>query len=263
MSLRLLALAFALCPMPAMAGAWTLPPGKSEFWLSTSMAAASSAFGPGHALQNGSEYRKVEQTLLFEHGLTDGLTLVLGTQFLAVTLPGPERAQYAGPGYTDVGARFRLAEAGGWVISTQMVARAPGTGDASSRAVVGYTDWEADLRLLAGTSFTLFGRQAFLDFQVADRLRFGPPPDELRLDATFGIELVPGWQALIQSLNVISLGAGEGPDFDLSYEYYKAQAGFLVAIDPRLSLGAFGFTTYLARNFPQENGVVLAVQYRY
>lgn len=250
-------------PWPAFAGAWTLPPGRSEFWTSTSIAAAGSAFGPGYGRTDGANYRKVEQNVLFEYAARDGVTLLFGTQFLAVTVTGPQRAQYAGPGYTDMGARLRLLEGDNWVVSAQMVARAPGVGDAQSPAATGYRDWEADVRLLAGGSFKLFGRPAFLDLEFAQRQRFGDPPDEFRLDATLGVEVAPGWLLMAQSFNVISEGCGAAPDFDRSYAYYKAQIAGLVAVDAHLSVGLAGFTTLIARNFPQERGAVLAVRYRF
>ncbi len=247
----------------AIAGAWTLPQGGADLWLQTSIAGASSAFGPGYALQAGGSYHKVEQNVLLEYGAADGLTAIFGTQFLAVTVTGATPAQYAGPGYSDFGARLRLGQGEDWVVSVQVVGRAPGAGGSSSRAAVGYTDWEADLRLLAGRSFQLWGLDAFVDLQVAQRERFGPPPSEVRVDATLGVEVMPGWLVLAQSFNVMSEGAGDGPDFDLSYDYYKAQAGVLVTVDARLTLEAAAFTTYLARNFPQENGLVLAARYRF
>ncbi|GGF85311.1 hypothetical protein GCM10007301_51490 [Azorhizobium oxalatiphilum] len=247
----------------ARAGAWTLPPGQSEFWATTSIAAAGSAFGPGYELRDGASYRKVEQNVLFEHGAMDGLTLLLGTQFLAVTITGPQRTQYAGPGYTDVGGRVRLMQGEGWVVAAQVVARAPGVGDARSRAAVGYRDWEADLRLMVGADFPLGGWPAFLDVALAQRQRFGDPPDELRLDATLGLGVMPGLLLLLQSFNVMSEGAGEGADFAVSYEYYKAQAAVLLEVNGQLSLSMAAFATVLARNFPQENGLVLAARYRF
>ena len=247
----------------ALAGAWTLTPGGVDLWMQTSIAGASSAFGPGYALQAGGSYHKVEQNVLLEYGAADGFTALVGTQFLAVTVTGNAPSQYAGPGYSDFGARLRLGQGEDWVIAVQAVGRAPGAGGSSSLAAVGYTDWEADLRLLAGRSFQLWGCNAFFDLELAQRQRFGPPPSEVRIDATLGVEVLPGWQLLVQSFNVMSEGAGEGPDFDLSYDYYKAQAGVLVTMDAHLTLEAAAFTTYLARNFPQENGIVLAARYRF
>lgn len=258
-----LVLAVALRTAEALAGAWTLPEGGADLWLQTTIAGAASAFGPGYELRAGGSYHKVEQNVLLEYGAADGLTALFATQFLGITLTGAAPAQYAGPGYSDFGARLRLWQGEDWVVSVQAVARAPGASGSASRAAVGYTDWEADLRLLAGRAFRLWGQAAFLDLQVAQRERFGAPPSELRVDATLGVEVLPGWQMLLQSFNVISEGAGAGPDFGLSYAYYKAQAGVLVAVDARLTVEAAAFTTYLARNFPQENGLVLAARYRF
>ncbi len=109
----------------------------------------------------------------------------------------------------------------------------------------------------------LLGMPAFVDLQIAQRQRWGDPPDEARLDLTIGAEVAPGWKLMAQSFNVISEGAGTGPDFDLSYAYYKGQVAALVEIDPHMRVGLAAFTTYLARNFPQENGLVLWVNYRF
>lgn len=247
----------------AIAGAWTLPPAQSEFWSTTTIASAGSAFGPGYALQTGTAYTKVEQTIFGEMGMADGITVILGSQFLAISVDGSRPSTYAGMGYTDFGARVRLWEDGGGIVSMQVIGRAPGAAGSANPAAIGYTQWEADFRLLAGFSFMLLGMPAFVDLQIAQRQRWGDPPDEARLDLTVGAEVAPGWKLMAQSFNVISEGAGTGPDFDLSYAYYKGQVAALVEIDPHMRVGLAAFTTYLARNFPQENGLVLWVNYRF
>lgn len=251
------------CASSARAGAWTLPPTQSEFWSTTTIASAASAFGPGYALQAGTSYTKTEQTIAVELGLMEGMTVLFSSQFLAISLDGSRPATYAGAGYTDFGARVRVWEGGGGVVSVQMIGRAPGAAGSGNPAAIGYTDWEAELRVLAGVSLMLLGRPAFLDLQLAQRQRWGDPPDEFRLDFTLGAEVAPGWQVMVQSFNVVSEGAGAGPDFDLSYEYYKAQLATLVAIDARTRVGLAAFTTVMARNFPQENGLVVSASYRF
>jgi len=247
----------------AWAGAWTLRGGEGQSILQSTAVHSGAEFGPSSHLYDSRPYDKVEVTLLFEYGATDWLTLIAAPQVLSISLGDPDAATYVGPGYVDAGARVRLWQQDGAVVSAQVVGRLPGTGNSDSAAAVGYGDPELDLRLLAGFSFTLWGRPAYVDAQIAQRLRFGDPPDELRLDLTLGVRLAERWQALAQSFNVISEGAGEGPYFGVSYEYYKLQFGAAYDWSAAMTLQAAVVSTWLARNAPQENGLVLSALYRF
>ncbi|MFG1360690.1 hypothetical protein [Xanthobacter pseudotagetidis] len=248
---------------PAQAGAWTLPAGEGQVIVQTTAATSSQEFGPASDLLSSRPYEKAEVDLVFEYGAADWLTLIAAPQFLAVHLGAPGSASYAGPGYTSLGARVRLYESGSFVVSAQAVARISGTGSSQSAAAVGYEDGELDLRLLAGWSFMLLGKSAYFDLQAAQRQRSGPPPDEFHLDATLGIRVAERWQVLVQSFNVVSEGAGEGPYFGASYEYYKLQLGAAYDWSKTLTLQLSVVGTYFARNAPQENGLVLSAQYRF
>lgn len=260
------AAALALWPFGtrvACAGAWTLDEGRGQAILQTGAYYSNSEFGPSYDLYASRPYSKVEVTLVLEYGATDWLTLIAAPQFLAVDLGAPYPSSYAGPGYSDAGARVRLLAGENYVVSAQAVGRFPGTGNSQSAAAVGYEDAELDLRLLAGFSFPLFGKASFLDLQLAQRQRFGPPPDELRFDATLGVRVAERWQLLLQSFNVVSEGAGEGPYFGESYEYYKVQMGAAYDWNAALTLQMAVVGTWFARNAPQENGVVLSALYRF
>lgn len=259
----LLALSLSAASSPALGGAWTQQEGHGQVILQGSAAYSSTEFGPSYDLYASRPYDKVEVTLVFEYGATDWLTLIAAPQFLSVSLGDPAPSSYAGPGYQDVGARVRLWQEGPSVVSAQVVGRFSGTGNSQSAAAVGYEDPELDLRLLYGQSFTLFGKAAFIDVQLAQRMRFGAPPDELHFDLTLGWRVVERWQLLAQSFNVISEGAGTGPYFGDSYEYYKLQLGAAYDLSAAVTLQLSVVGTVFARNAPQENGVVLAAFYRF
>ncbi|MCL8381323.1 transporter [Xanthobacter aminoxidans] len=250
-------------PAPARAGAWTQEEGHGQVILQSSAAYSATEFGPSYDLYASRPYDKVEVTLVFEYGATDWLTLIAAPQFLYVSFGEPSPSSYTGPGYQDVGARMRLWRDEASVVSAQVVGRFPGTGNSESAAAVGYEDPELDLRLLYGLSFTMFGKAAFLDVQLAQRMRFGPPPDELHLDVTLGWRVAERWQLLAQSFNVISEGAGTGPYFGDSYEYYKLQFGAAYDLSAAVTVQLSVVSTVFARNAPQENGVVLAAYYRF
>lgn len=247
----------------ARGGAWTQEEGHGQVILQGSATYSATEFGPSYDLYASRPYDKVEVTLVFEYGATDWLTLLAAPQFLNVSFGDPSPSSYAGPGYQDIGARVRLWRDAASVVSAQVVGRFSGTGNSQSAAAVGYEDPELDLRLLYGLSFTLFGRPAFLDVQLAQRMRFGPPPDELHLDLTLGWRVVERWQLLAQSFSVISEGAGTGPYFGDSYEYYKLQMGAAYDLSAAITVQLSVVGTVFARNAPQENGLVLAAYYRF
>jgi protein XagA len=259
----LIALILLAVPAPALAGAWTQEEGHGQVILQSSAAYSATEFGPSYDLYASRPYDKVEVTLVFEYGATDWLTLIAAPQFLYVSFGEPSPSSYTGPGYQDVGARMRLWRDEASVVSAQVVGRFPGTGNSESAAAVGYEDPELDLRLLYGLSFIMFGKAAFLDVQLAQRMRFGPPPDELHLDVTLGWRVAERWQLLAQSFNVISEGAGTGPYFGDSYEYYKLQFGAAYDLSAAVTVQLSVVSTVFARNAPQENGVVLAAYYRF
>ncbi len=248
---------------PLHAGAWTMPEGKGQVILQGSALSSSQSFGPKSDLYSSRPFEKVEVNLVFEYGWNDWLTLIAAPQFLYVHLGAPGSSTYSGPGYSDVGARVRLWQDDSRVFSAQSVLRISGTGHSSSAAAVGNEDAELDLRLLAGFSFNLFGRASYLDLAVAERLRFGDPPDEFRLDATLGVRTAPRWQLLLQSFNVVSQGAGKGPYFNRSYEYYKMQVGAAWEFTPTVTLQGSMVSTVFARNAPLENGMVLSAIYKF
>ncbi len=247
----------------AHAGAWTMEEGKGQAILQTSIITSSQSFGPKSDIYSSRPFEKVEVNLVFEYGARDWLTLILAPQYLHVKLGEPDRSTYSGPGYIDAGARARLWQDETRVVSAQAVVRVSGTGNSSSAAATGNEDAELDLRLLGGFSFDLFGRASYLDVQVAERLRFGDPPDEFRLDATLGVRTAPRWQLLFQSFNVISQGAGKGPYFNRSYEYYKVQMGAAWDLNPTLTLQGAMVSTVFARNAPLEHGLVMSALYRF
>ncbi|MDE1568104.1 hypothetical protein [Aquabacter sediminis] len=225
------------------------------------------AFDGASSLFAAQTYDKVTTQLFLEYGAADWLTLMVAPEVVRISVGAPTDQSYFGPGYTDVGLRMRLAEGhtlgSDFVVSAQVVARFPGAKPSEGEAVIGYVNGELDLRLLAGISFDLWGYSSFVDLEVAQRQRYGAPPNEFRFDATLGVRVAPKWLALFQSFNVISEGAGDGPVFDLSYEYYKLQIGGMYELNPSVSLMAAVVSTYYARNAPQENGIVLGALVRY
>lgn len=249
-------------PSPVWAGAWTMDEGNGQVIVTGTPSQADNAFDGSRSIGSTPRYRKFELQGLLEYGLSDRLTLMLAPGYQHIDIAAPSDANRSGLGYSDFGARFRFLQGDSWVFSGQTLMRVPGTAQTSNPAAVGYTDAELDMRALLGKSFTVGGVPAFIDLQVAQRFRFGDPPDEFRFDATFGIRTAPAWLLMAQSFNVISEGAGRNVLYP-AYDYSKLQLSAVYSLTPAVSLQLGGFTTFSGRNALQENGLVTGVWYKF
>ncbi len=250
----LIALSF---PASAGAGAWTLPDGTGQ-WLASLELATSTAYFDHGSLRSTPRYNKAEPSLLIEYGLTDRLTAIANPGLQHIGIAAPTNAGRSGLGYTEFGARYAFFRDSDWVVSGQATLRLPGTTDTSNPAAIGYTDVEADVRLLFGRSLKINGMPAFIDIEPAERIRTQGYPSEFRLDATLGIVVAPRWTVLAQSFNVCSEGGGRSI-FGGSYDYEKLQLSAVYALTAAWSLQGGAYTTYAGQNALQQNGLVFAV----
>ena len=258
----LLGLSLLMTPTATFAGAWTLDAGTGQAALIGTLSQAGEIFDWKGNVTSAQRYTKFELQGLLEYGATDRLTLMFlpGLQRVDIDMPGsPSRT---GLGYTEFGARYQLLGGPNWVFSGQATVRVPGTFDTGNPAAIGYTGFESDIRALFGYSFAVAGMQAFVDLQVAQRFRFGGPPDEFRFDASFGVRPAPNWLLLAQVFNVVSEGAGD-PPFSSSYNYHKLQFSVVYDLTPRWAVQVGGFTTFAGRNALQENGFLLGTWYKF
>jgi hypothetical protein len=257
------AIAFSvlIAPTVAFAGAWTLPDGTSQILATVTGSTSTSAFNGSGDLTSIPRYNKLYADALYEYGLTDDLTVMLQSGLQHIDIASPINAARTGLDYTDFGARYRFWQNDGWVFSGQALLEIPGTANTSNPAAVGYTDVEADFRLLLGKSFMIGAMPAFIDLEVAQRQRGDGAPNEFHADGTFGLQVAPQWQILAQSFNVISEGSGS-PVFG-SYDYYKFQLSAVYSLTPTWALQGGGFTTYAGRNALQENGLIAGVAHRF
>jgi protein XagA len=257
----LLGLGILALPVKALAGAWTWEEGHGQLLMTATPSTATEVFDGQRNLVSTPRYNKFEFQTLFEYGLTDRFTVIVGPGFQHVDIAAPIDAKRTGIGFTDLGGRYRFLQGENWVVSGQAVVRVPGTFDTGNPAAIGNNGTEVDLRALFGLTFTLAGMPAFLDLEVAQRYRTNGPPDEFRFDATLGLRFLPQWLLLAQFFNVISEGAR--PPVFPSYDYSKIQLSVVYEIDKHWAVQGGGFSTYSGRNALQENGLLLGAWYRF
>jgi hypothetical protein len=250
----LLAAAALSIPKAALAGAWTLEANEALLIATGTFQAGDRAFDARGRPVPVATYKKFELSAYAEYGVTDWATVLVSPSLERVTVARPYPGDYLGPGYSDFGVRLRLARAENTVLSVQAAARIAGASDTRNPAEIGNTDPEADFRVLLGQSFAVGDWPAFLDLQAAYRVRAGAPPDEYRIDLTFGVRPAPGWLLLAQSFNVISTGPGAGifPDT----RYHKLQGSVVWEFSPGWALQGGVIATVAGRNALRERGLV-------
>jgi hypothetical protein len=250
-----------LSAIEARAGAWTLDAGQGQLLVTGAMSGADQAFDGSRKLKPTPRYDKFEFQGLFEYGITDRLTAILAPGLQHIDIAAPVDAKRNGLGFSEFGARYKFMQGDEWVLSGQSTLRVPGTFDAGNPTAIGYNRFEFDFRALLGRSFRIYNLPAFVDLQLGQRFRGGDQPNELRSDATLGVQPLPQWLLLVQLLNVVSEGAS--PPLFPSYDYSKLQISVVHDLTRQWSLQAGGFTTFSGRNALQENGPIVGAWYRW
>jgi hypothetical protein len=248
-----------LAPARALAGAWTLPPGEGQI-IATALGWTGSGAPYGHGSGAPRESR-VETDIYAEYGLFDRLTLFgqISAERYALSAPGAD--VYRGLGYTEVGLRGKLWSNDDWVVSDEASAFIPGARDPSRSAQAGNTGGAAEARLLAGHNFTIAGTQAFLDAEIAYRLRTAEPPKEWHGDVTIGLKWAPEWMGLLQVFNTIS-SASTHAQFP-AWRSHVGEISVVHKLDEHWSIQVGAFASFAIRNTNSQRGVLAAVWRRF
>jgi hypothetical protein len=250
------ALAAVLLPCAAHAGAWTLNEHQGQVITETTISDASRSYdGNGRPTQQVA-FRKTFASAYIEYGWKDWLTFIAVPEYASATSAAPGRmTQDARDFAFSGGARVRLLDAAG-VFSLEALARSAGAFelDTSFRQKPG-RDFE--LRALYGSHFEMFGRAGCIDLEVAQRWATGGRPNETPVDITLLYDV--GWQtqALLQSFNVVSEGAGRPPF--VHYRYHKLALSAVRPVWGRTSLQIGGFFSPAGQNALKEQGIFLSV----
>lgn len=247
---------------PACAGAFTLRPGEAKLFVSGLVTAGDHYFDSRGKLRSRGRYRKYDLQAFAEYGLRDGLTVFGSSALEKISAKDGTTSTRKGLGRSELGARFRVFEAQGWIASAQASFTLAGARKSEGLAAVGETDDQLDLRGLVAHSFEAFGRHWFLDLQAGYRARSGDPADELRFDATLGARLAPRWLVLAQSFNTIGLARWKGP-YALKQRIHKLQGAALFDLTERLTIYAAAFVTPIGKDALDERGGSLGIGYRF
>lgn len=245
-----------LCPSLAHAGAWTLDAHQGQIIAATTISDATKSFDANGNPTDDVTFRKTFASAYVEYGWTDWLTLIAVPEYADALSAGTGRMTERARDFAfSGGARVRLLDDSG-VLSLEVMARSAGAFelDTSFRQKPGE---ELEFRALYGTHFELFGREGCLDAEIAQRWTTGGRPNETPIDLTAIYDV--GWktQALVQSFNVVSEGAGRPPF--VHYRYHKLALSLVRPVWGRTSLQLGGFVSPAGQNALEEKGVFLSM----
>lgn len=249
-----------LAAAPAGASSWTQKKGETAIYLTGIYSNSDRGFDADGRTVDIDDYEKIEAYLLVEYGITDDLTVLATPSYRHVGIAGRDD-DTTGLGYTEVGARYRVAHGDRWVASLQGSARIPGERRRDSLAQVGSTDAEYDFRGLVGGSFRVGGMDGFVDVQGGYRLRDGDPPNEWRADISLGIRPAAKLQVIGQVFNTVSDGRGRG--VFPSYRYHNANLSLVHDVSERVSFQLGALATLGGRNALRERGLTAGMWFRF
>jgi hypothetical protein len=264
---------FVLALSRAQAGAFLFPEGAGQLIVTTTFADARKAYGPSGRLISTPSYRKFETQAYVEYGATDWLTVVAeGSHFsfhgagsptshlelvteeakagAPLTLSEPPGPRYAGLGLGALGARVRLYEIGGFIISVEGSFRCASP---SARQYLDMKDGrQIDARVLVGRPLEIFGMRGFVDAQMGYRTR-GQNGGEVRADFTYGLRPLEDVLLLAQSFMAVSPGGMTATTF-IASQKFEASVVYDITRDFSIQVGAIA--ALAGTNSPAERGVV-------
>ena len=250
------ALAAGLAPGAASAGAFLQLPGAGQAILSAVFTQAGRDFDARGKGRRRTQYRKFEVQAYGEYGLTEAVSLIVSPSLMHVRASGAPPSTYSGLSESEIGGRLRLWAYGPAIVSAQASLRSSGDvtgrGDARLAAPAGL---RADVRLMAGAGFELFGLPAFADAQIGLRTPAPQRAAEWHGDLTFGLRPLAALMLLAQSFGTVAPRA--------AWQTHKLQLSAVYDVTPNIAVQFGGFATLAGRSAPRERGAVTALWLRF
>jgi hypothetical protein len=251
--MRAAALAFLaiFAAAPAHAGAWTQREDDGQIIVNAIYSFAGASFDSAGRASQPASFGKLWTSIWAEYGWNNDLTFIVSPEFARATTRDTTGFETRASDFAIGGGfRYRITNLIG-VLSLQATVKSAGAFDMSV-AVDRQSGEQAELRLLYGHNFSLFGHSGFLDVEAGERWIAGARPDETPIDFTIGIHVIHNDMLMLQSFNVISGGDARPP-----YGYYrshKLELSWVVAMKHGVSLQTGGYFCPAGQNSLDETG---------
>ena len=234
----------------ARAGAWPMDPGVTQAIFKYERGRADDGFTASGGQASTPHVADDDLSVFVEHGLTDRLTFQGQIGYTRGEV-GPFESDGRGP--VAAGLRWTpyVGRSGREVFSVYAGAIIDGEGRNAAYLLPGQGDHDGEFRVLYGRSAKLFGREAFLDVEVA-RLVRSAFADETHLDVTLGYQIARDWQLLLQNYDGDAETRGPDP------RWAKVEGGVVRRLG-RWRVQAGWRSTVAGRLTPAEDGPVFAL----
>ncbi len=160
--------------------------------------------------------------------------------------------EYSGRGPIEFGVRYLAWRGRRSVVSLYLGGVLAGEGRNAGYAEPGAGSTDVEARVLAGRSFTVAGRPAFVEVQAA-RLTRVDLSNETRLDLTVGVEPRPEWLVMAQTYSGRAESGAEWTKLETSAVRrlgpWRAQAGWRFSLFGKTGLAESGPVLALWRTF--------------
>jgi len=149
-----------------------------------------------------------------------------------------------------------------WIVSAQALVKFPGANSFDREPFIEAPSRDMEGRLLFGRNGSLLPHKLdlryFTSIEAGFRRRDGNAADQLRADATLGLNLNPDYQMIFQSFNIAAFeGKQVKPATD--YDLYKAQISVVRKLPRAMAIQFGGFSEFAGRNTGAGNALFLAV----
>jgi hypothetical protein len=243
------------CVLPAgLPAQWTVKPGG---WF------MSQGLNKGHfpdrfsadqgATKNA--LQKVDWGLYFIYGLHEGLSVGLGQGFAHLEdQRNGTSTTTTGFGATGVFVMKRIAQGKLGILSVQPRVDLPLFYDVNARPVLGPVKSEAEVRLLYGTGYGLAGHRGWISTAIGGSAwRHGD--DEIRYDATIGLDAGHQLMVMAQAFNVVGLKSGGGIDYSAT----KVGGSLVWHVSPAIGLVGGYYAGVSGKNTARERTASFAI----
>ncbi|PXA83459.1 hypothetical protein DMC47_43460 [Nostoc sp. 3335mG] len=257
-AMGLAAIATGLIPAAAHADGWTMPAGQGRMIVTALYSHAGDSYDArGHAF-NANDYNQYNVYFSTEYGLTDNLSLLATPSLRRVTVQNGKDS--FGLGYTELGARYKVAGGGDWVVSLKSTVFVPGKRRDDIPAQIGSTDVQEDTRVEVGKSFKILGIEGYSIAEGGYRFRSRGEPNEWHADLQVGLHLTKRLMFQANTYNTFSDGSGSRY---ASYRYSSIYAGGVYDLTDHVAVQLGGLATVSGRNALRERGVYTGLWIRF
>jgi protein XagA len=252
----------------AQAGAWTLPAGSAEVTLNAVQFQSNAYWDRLGNKISQPRFSKTELNPYVEYGLEDGLTIgaSLFLHRLSQDATGNQHSTNYGLGNSEFFARQQLLQSeDGAVLSVQPIIALPALYNHRNNAPrAGNDGMEAELSVLGGAPFILFGATHYAELGAGYRHRFaGGLHGQVKLHTKAGFRLLPDLELIPALYQTIATSKDASRPFredgQADYDLLKGELLLRYAVDDARFVQAGAAAHLRGRNVGDGRAVILSV----